>query len=124
MITNVGLDEVLEFLEYGTGSRPTHIGIGTGTTTPNSSNTALVTEVFPNGALRTTPTISETNEVVTFDFVLKSSQGNGNTFAEEGLFTASTSGVMWTRLTHPDIVKDVSLIVPTFISFMVVSKTP
>lgn len=82
----------------------THMGFGTGTTTPTLADTVLETEVAR------TPLESMTKDVANNRYIfvgrLPLSQGNGEDISEIGLFTAGTGGTMPVRsLGHTNVTK-------------------
>ena len=73
--------------------------IGTGTTAVASGNTALATEVF-RGALTQKTSVSKSTD---YKYYLASTDGNGNTFTEAGLFCNGAtdtlgSGTLYARV--------------------------
>jgi len=71
----------------------THIGFGTGTTTPSENDSDLTTPVI-RVALDETPIKSESSGTYDFSALLGLTEGNGNTLAETGLFSAVSGGTM------------------------------
>ena len=71
-----------------------YLACGTGSTVPAESNTALVAE-----SLRLTKSSSDSSvdKKVDMEFIMTSAQGNGVSFLEVGLFTASSGGTMGSR---------------------------
>ena len=71
----------------------THIGFGTGVTTPTELDTDLTTPVirktFDETAIK-----NISNGTYEFSTILGLTEGNGNTLAEVGLFDAETGGTM------------------------------
>lgn len=123
MITDDGLEAMMTFIKEGSNSSyPTHIGVGTGTTAPVAGDTALANEVFPTSSVRTSTGVKLSNDVIGYNIVVLNSEANSNTLAEFGLFDATTGGTMFTRQTHPDIVKDANIIVPYDVALAVKSK--
>lgn len=104
LITDAGLD----FISSNTISVcDQYAAVGTGSTTPTTADTTLAAEVTPSSSNRTnsngsitetlvytsgTPDFWTSSKTYLFDFA----QGNGN-LTEIGLFSASSSGTMWTR---------------------------
>lgn len=87
----------------GTGaSKPSHIAVGTGTTAPSASQTALVSEIGTRVAVtHSNPSGSVWRMVGTF--------GPGNAvgaITEAGVFTASSGGTMLARQVFAVINKD------------------
>ena len=81
-------------------TKPTHMGIGTGTTAPAAGNTALVTEIGTRGSL----TKSRSGNVVTMVATFAAGNGTG-AITEAGIFTASSGGTMYSRITFSVINK-------------------
>jgi len=79
----------------------THIGAGTGTTTPAKADTALVTEVDTRVAttVTTVGTGAANKYQATGTFVPSTTRA----ITEVGLFSASTSGIMFIRCVHDAI---------------------
>jgi hypothetical protein len=75
----------------------THIGFGTGTTTPSPSDTQLVAEVVRVARIDST---SSTNSVTVSGYI-DATQGNGSTITESGVFDAASSGNMKCRKKFP-----------------------
>lgn len=111
-----GLDVLADVLA-GTGTyngdgNVTHMGVGTGTTSPAAGDTALVAQVF-RGALTK---ISRVSQSVACELYLTSVQGNGSTLTEAGLFNgdtgaASPNDAMFARVVHDEIAKTSSITV-------------
>jgi hypothetical protein len=80
--------------------KPTHMGIGTGTTAPAAANTALVTETGTRQALTKTRSGNVVTNVATFG----AGVGTG-AITEAGIFTASTAGTMFSRIVFSAINK-------------------
>lgn len=76
----------------------THVGVGTGTTTPVKGDTALVTEVETRAA--TSVTTTGTGAANKYQATATVAIGATRAIAEVGLFSASTSGVMFVRCVH------------------------
>jgi len=67
----------------------THLAVGSGTTTPALSDTALQTEI-----VRVSPDTKSVSEgVITAEHYYGTTEGNG-TIAEVGLFSASSGGIL------------------------------
>lgn len=107
LITDAGLNFC------ASGSTPlSFAAVGTGSTTPTTSDTTLQAEISPSSSNRTnangsiadvytyvsgTPDYHQRVKTYLFDFT----QGNGN-LTEIGLFNASSIGTMWTRQLFKD----------------------
>lgn len=107
--TNAGKQEVLDWI-IGAGSAvaPTHIGVGTGSTSFNVTQTALDSEVYPDTVDRNAiSATSRTGRQGTLEIVLLSTDlGTDPTITETGLFNAATSGDMFTRNVFNGVSKD------------------
>ena len=79
-----------------------HMGIGTGTTTPNTANTALVTQSARVALASTT----RTNNQVTYSAVFPAGTGSGS-ITEAGIFNAASLGTMLCRTVFTAVNKDV-----------------
>jgi hypothetical protein len=89
-----------QLLASPTLSKPTHMGIGTGTTAPAVGNTALVTEVGTRQSLSKT----RSGNVVTLVASFGAGVGTG-AITEAGIFTAASSGTMYSRIVFAAINK-------------------
>lgn len=103
MILN-GFLTALRNAAYGDAfSEPTHIAIGTGTTAAAATDTALETEVFPDGAnrsaisSRTKPTTTSLRQ----QMLIPVGEANGNSISEVGVSNAATGGTFQNRLVLP-----------------------
>ena len=124
MIVDNGLNQIRDWMCGESATYPLYIGVGTGTTTETSSDTALESEEYPNGSSRSSTTITSTDYSINFRMDIEDDELNGKTLAEKGLFTASTGGIMYSRQTYPDIEKDSSIVVPTTIKINISSFIP
>lgn len=101
LITTNGQNGIADqLLASPTITKPTHMGIGTGTTAPAVGNTALVTEVGTRQSL----TKTRSNNVVTNVATFGAGVGTG-AITEAGIFTAATAGTMYSRITFSPINK-------------------
>jgi hypothetical protein len=79
-----------------------HLAVGTGTTQPASGNSSLNNEVF-----RVATTDDSDNGATLFTSTfLDTSEANGNTLEEVGLFTASSGGTLLNHSLISSITKD------------------
>jgi len=85
LIVASGLDYIRDMLE-GVVPRPDTIKVGTGSTAVLSTNTDLETSVFSKVISRRYPEAAK----ITYQMLMETSEGNGNTIAEVGLFGSST----------------------------------
>ena len=93
---------------------PSKFKIGTGTTTPSTSDTdvetgvnigASATKSFVTGY----PTIDETNLQVTIRCLVNSLEGNGNSLTEFGLFNEDATPLMFSHAVFSAITKTSSV---------------
>ena len=87
-----GRTEIAKWIAGASATAPTHIAYGTGTTTQNSTDTALDTESARKSATGT----RNGNEII-FETTIPSTEANGTTISELGLLNASTSGTLFNR---------------------------
>jgi len=101
MITNAGMAEVAGLIGTDTTGDVTafdYIAIGTGTTAPSATDTALVSEQQRAAATGTRVTTTVTNE--TLQLVKDAFSFSGSyAITEVGVFNASTGGTMLSRST-------------------------
>lgn len=79
----------------------THLAVGTDDTTPEKDNTSLNSEVARNAVTSTFDSGSQLQTSTFFD----TSEANGNTIKEVGLFTAASGGDLLNHSTISDVVK-------------------
>jgi hypothetical protein len=89
-----------QLLAAPTIPKPTHMGIGTGTTAPAAANTALVTETGTRQALTKTRSGNVVTNVATFG----AGVGTG-AITEAGIFTAVSAGTIYSRIVFSAINK-------------------
>ena len=98
LVVTYGLNLMAKYLSGGTVSTPVnHIAVGTGTTPPSSTNTALGVEVSRKQASVAQGVGADAHKV-TFQATWAAGQLN-NSFTEAGLFDAATAGNMFSRVT-------------------------
>lgn len=90
-----------QLLASPTITKPTHMGIGTGTTAPAAGDTALQTEVV---GTRQTIGKSRNNNILTSVATFAADNGTG-AITEAGIFTAVTAGTLYSRVTFSVINK-------------------
>jgi hypothetical protein len=101
-ITNAGFAEIAGLMLADVGGTPfDYIGIGTGTTSFDPSQTALANEIKRKSATGTRVTTTVTNDTAQLVAVFSSADGLSGTAAitESGVFNASAGGVMLCRQT-------------------------
>ena len=103
----------LESIQAGSGPAGesiTHMAVGTSTVPAADTQTTLTTEIFRKAIASWDNTLLSANPPkVTAEMTMTSTEGNGNTLTEVGLFTAATAGTMLSRLVFPGQVKDNTL---------------
>lgn len=112
VVTKVGKNLMIDraFLAAPVNTAPTLFDVGTSSTTPTEADTALVAGLslflsFVAGY----PTFDTANKKVTVRCFLDSTQANGNTLREVGIFNSDTPKDMVSRDTHDDIAKTTSI---------------
>lgn len=87
---------------------PTHIAIGTGTTPALASDTALETEIYPDGANRNaiTSKTKPSAKKVRLQTLIAANEANGNVITEVGALNAATGGTLTNRVLPTAITKD------------------
>lgn len=95
LVVNAGLTLVRDLLDstIAAPTPPTHLAFGTDATAAAGTQTALVAEVFRDALTSRV----RTGLTITFKHFLSSSQANGNTLREWGLFNAAAAGTMFSR---------------------------
>ena len=90
LITNNGLNAaVRQWRNVGSTTNMTHLAVGSGTTTPAVTDTAMQTEI-----VRVAPdTKTASDNVITLEHYYGTTEGNG-TIAEVGVLSASSGGVL------------------------------
>jgi hypothetical protein len=107
-ITNTGMAEAAGLLGTDTTSGRTafdYIGVGTGSTTFAATQTDLITPVERIAGTGTRVTTTVTND--TLQLVATHTAGGSETITEAGVFNASSSGVMLSRLVFTGRILDV-----------------
>lgn len=109
LVVDAGLNLLRDFIDGDAVTGITHFGYGTGTTAVTAADTALGSQTARPALTSKTGTVSK---AWTGTYFLNSSTGNGNTYSEAGLFTASTGGTMFARvILSPAVVKTSSIAV-------------
>ena len=93
---------------------PTLFKIGTGTTAPATSDTDVETGVNINGGATKSlvtgyPVLDETNMQATSRCLLSTTEGNGNSITEFGLFNTDGSVLMFSHAVFTSITKNTSV---------------
>lgn len=104
VVTNAGRQAIIDRLQSGSPAVPDYIAIGTGTTAPAASQTALVTEVARAQGTLSQPDAHTDRCVYTF----AAGTGTG-TITEAARLNAASDGTMFCRgLLSPEAVKTAS----------------
>ena len=108
VLTNTGKQEILDWIVGNSATAPSHIGVGTGTTAANVTQTALGTEVYPDAVDRNSiVTGTRTGRQATVEIVVASTELTTDpSITEVGSFNASTAGDMFTRSVFNGVAKD------------------
>lgn len=93
-ITNFVIEDIVSDILSSFTSAFTHIGIGNNDATPLESDTTLSNETYRDALF---DTLSSSTFSVSGAIFLDSTENNGNSIKECGVFNASSGGVM---LTH------------------------
>ena len=116
LITNNGLKISLNRTYKATPDylAPTKFKIGTGTTTPTVSDTDVETGVNINGGATKSfvsgyPTLDETNMQSTIRCFLDTTEANGNSLTEFGLFNEDGTPLMFSHAVFTSISKTASV---------------
>lgn len=110
MIVDAFLNAIRNWAYGDSITAPTHIAIGTGTTAAAAGDTALETEVLPDGSNRneiTTRTKPLTKKV-RLQTIIAAGHANGSALTEVGALNAATGGTLTNRVVHTAINKDVT----------------
>lgn len=93
LVVSVGAIELAKIITSATsGTRPSHMGIGSSTTAPSSGQTDLQSSLYKK-ALGST---SRSNNQITYSATFTTGQGTG-TVQEGALLTATAAGTMFAR---------------------------
>ncbi|MHA1305574.1 MAG: hypothetical protein ACTSPI_17880 [Candidatus Heimdallarchaeaceae archaeon] len=97
-IMNVGLAEISGLILKDIGGNAfDYLAIGTGTTAPNATQTALVSETYRQAGTGSQITTTVTND--TARLTTSMSITDSNVFSEAGIFNSSSAGDMLARTT-------------------------
>lgn len=123
MILTAGIDTIRKWIRGDGGSPPTHIGVGVGTTAPAVGDTVLTDEIYSTTS-RNACTITNSENVVHYYMTQATDEGSTSTYSEQGLFSNSTTGTIFSRQTHPDMKKDNTVIMDSIVGVEVSSYLP
>ena len=107
MIVDAFLNLLRDAIYGDSVTYPTHIAIGTGTTAAAAGDTALETEVFPDGANRSaiSSRTKPAAKKVRFQMLVGAGEANGEDLTEVGCLNAATGGTLMNRVVHNVISK-------------------
>ena len=107
MIVDVFLNLLRDAIYGDSVTYPTHIAIGTGTTAAAAGDTALETEVYPDGANRSaiSSRTKPAAKKVRFQMLVGAGEANGENLTEVGEVNAATGGTFTNRVVHNVILK-------------------
>jgi hypothetical protein len=107
LVVDAGLNLICSHLKESSAAVPSHMAIGTGSTTAAASDTTLVTECSGGSYARQalSSVLNTTNKTITYTNLFDANVGTGQ-IQEAGIFTASTAGTMLARVTFSSLQKD------------------
>lgn len=115
-ITNNGILTMLHrtFTVTPTITAPTRFKIGTGTTTPDASDTDMETPVNINGTefknfVSGFPSLDTTNIIATVRCFLNTTEANGNSLTEFGIINTDVTPLLFSHAVHTAITKTTSI---------------
>lgn len=91
--------------DYGDGKTPAFCAVGTSGAMTTAGMTTLGAEVYRTKITRR----HRHSKSILLYYYLSTSEANGNTLQEIGLFTEASGGLLWSRATHSAIVKTSSI---------------
>ena len=112
LIVNGGKNQMLYRLIGTSKTVPSLFKVGTGTTAPTVADTDLETAVEITAGVYTKafasgyPTVTEVSKTLTTRCVIASTEANGNTLTEFGIFNTDGTPLMFSRDTYTGIVKN------------------
>lgn len=106
LVTDAGLN-LLRDLVHGDGVTISHGAVGTDATAPAAGDTTLAAETLRDLIAQRTKAAQE----LAVKFVVGSTQGNGTTLREAGLFNAASSGTLYARVTPTAVAKTDAILV-------------
>lgn len=107
MIVDAFLNLLRDAIYGDSVTYPTHIAIGTGTTAAAAGDTALETEVYPDGANRSaiSSRTKPAAKKVRFQMLVGVGEANGEDITEVGVLNAATGGTLMNHVIHNVISK-------------------
>jgi hypothetical protein len=118
VVTDAGVNAICRWLVGDpTAVAPTHVATGSDNTQPTTDDTQLGTEVLRQAIAGS----SKTNNEVLLNCIFDSTQANGSSMKECGLFNDDTTGEMFIRFAHGTIDKDNTIEVEYEITLKVIN---
>lgn len=110
MIVDAFLNAIRDAVYGDSFTAPSHIAVGTGTTPALASDTALETEIYPDGSNRKTISsrTKPSAKKVRLQTLIAAGEANGYALAEVGALNAATGGTLMNRVVLTPINKDAS----------------
>jgi len=106
LVVNEGLDIIRDMLGGDLNEEPTDIAVGTDNTAVVATDTTMGLEVFRNQITRRLDSAQQ----ITFQLFISTTQANGNTLVEAGLFRVKNQvDRLFARIVYLPIVKTVSV---------------
>ena len=102
-VTSTLLDKMLDTLQDYYESNFSYLAVGTGTTSPSQSDTALESETLRKS--RQEYERDDANGKFTVSMWVSTLEANGNDLGEAGVFQQSSGGIMYARETFTPITK-------------------
>ena len=93
LVVTAGRNLVRDRLKGDSSAILTHFALGTSATAVAASDTTLVAEAYRDALTSTTASSAQ----LTCKYYLASGSGNGSTYREAGLLTASSGGTLYAR---------------------------
>jgi hypothetical protein len=106
VFTNTGRNVIRDWLAGSAATAPTRVGVGNNNNTATEDDTTLAGELV---RIAFDSTDSTASRKVQFAAILDSTQQNGQSLKELGLFNAATNGDLFIRVTHATLDKSSSI---------------
>ena len=110
LVVTAGRNLLRDFLNNTAPTGLTHIALGTDATASDATQTALVAEVYRDLITSRATDVGQ----LTLTLYLGTTQANGNTLREVGLFNAASLGTMYARVPLASSIAKTSAIAVTF----------
>lgn len=110
LVVTAGRNLIRDLLNNTGPAGLTHIALGTSATAANSAQTELVAEVHRDAITQRLTDVGQ----LTLTLYVSTTQANGNTLREVGLFNATPAGTMYARVVLASAIIKTSAIAVTF----------